>query len=106
MIDPPVFISLLVVIGTTTHTLAMRTAFGGLQLRDTTAAILTRIIHRNFQRTSSSSNSSEKSNPPAEGPINLPEVYIQDHLIHLYFTYVHIFFPVVHKKQFLVIYDS
>ncbi|KAK7695174.1 hypothetical protein QCA50_002364 [Cerrena zonata] len=59
-----------------------------------------------FQRTSSSTTSSEKSTTLAEEPISLPEVYMQDHLIHLYFTYVHIFLPVIHKRQFLAIYDA
>ncbi|CAL1694956.1 unnamed protein product [Somion occarium] len=58
-----------------------------------------------FSRAGSSTSSSAKS-AVSEDHIILPEVYIQDHLILLYFTYVHVFFPVIHKKQFLSIYDA
>lgn len=34
----------------------------------------------------------------------LPDMQTQDHLITLYFTYVHHFFPVIHKSSFLVTY--
>lgn len=49
---------------------------------------------------------SAKSNavpvPPAEGVVvNLPSLVVQDHLVDLYFTYAHPFFPVIHKGRFL-----
>ena len=36
--------------------------------------------------------------------ITLPDIATQDHLISLYFTYVHPFFPVIHKTSFLQAY--
>lgn len=32
--------------------------------------------------------------------IDLPEPSVQDHLIELYFTYVHASFPILHKSAF------
>ncbi|KAG2075201.1 hypothetical protein BDR04DRAFT_1092068 [Suillus decipiens] len=54
---------------------------------------------------------SAKSNtipvPPVEGVVvNLPSLAMQDHLIHLYFTYAHPFFPVIHKGRFLREYNE
>jgi len=34
--------------------------------------------------------------------VQLPTLDVQHHLVNLYFTYVHPFFPVVHKQHFLV----
>ncbi|KAG1757862.1 fungal-specific transcription factor domain-containing protein [Suillus lakei] len=40
--------------------------------------------------------------PPVEGVVvNLPPLVVQDHLVDLYFTYVHPVFPVIHKGRFL-----
>lgn len=36
--------------------------------------------------------------------IQLPDIATQDHLITLYFTYVHQHFPIVHKASFLALY--
>lgn len=36
--------------------------------------------------------------------IQLPDIATQDHLITLFFTYVHHYFPVVHKASFLSAY--
>lgn len=33
--------------------------------------------------------------------VNLPPLDMQDHLVDLYFTYVHPIFPVIHKGRFM-----
>jgi hypothetical protein len=33
--------------------------------------------------------------------VTMPPVHVQEHLIDLYFTYMHPIFPVLHKEQFL-----
>ena len=33
--------------------------------------------------------------------VQLPSMEVQHHLIDLYFSWVHPFFPVIHKQQFL-----
>ncbi|KAH8099263.1 fungal-specific transcription factor domain-containing protein [Cristinia sonorae] len=38
--------------------------------------------------------------------IALPPPDVQDHLMSLYFTYVHPFFPVIHKSSFLALYNE
>ncbi|KAK7063985.1 Zn(2)-C6 fungal-type domain-containing protein [Favolaschia claudopus] len=55
--------------------------------------------------------------PPAKDPgevvireedmeIELPAVHVQEHLIQLYFTYVHPVFPALHKTRFLTEYNT
>jgi len=36
----------------------------------------------------------------------LPPVALQDHLIDLYFTYIHPVYPVIHKSRFLSEYEA
>ena len=36
----------------------------------------------------------------------LPDLALQEHLLDLYFTYVHPSFPVVHKRSFLEVYKT
>lgn len=38
--------------------------------------------------------------------VRMPSPEMQYHLLQLYFTYVHPFFPVVHKQDFLYHYNS
>ncbi|KAH9858030.1 fungal-specific transcription factor domain-containing protein [Lenzites betulinus] len=38
--------------------------------------------------------------------VEMPPPDMQTHLLHLYFTYVHPFFPVIHKQDFLYHYNS
>lgn len=38
--------------------------------------------------------------------VELPPIHIQDHLIDLYFTYIHPVFPVIHKNRFLSEYKA
>ncbi|CDO75511.1 hypothetical protein BN946_scf184935.g47 [Trametes cinnabarina] len=38
--------------------------------------------------------------------VNMPPPDLQNHLLQLYFTYVHPFFPVVHKQDFLYHYNA
>lgn len=38
--------------------------------------------------------------------VELPPVVVQDHLIELYFTYIHPVFPVLHKRKFLTEYNA
>jgi hypothetical protein len=38
--------------------------------------------------------------------IELPPVHVQEHLLQLYFTYIHPVFPVLHKTCFLTEYDT
>lgn len=45
--------------------------------------------------------------PPEEDfDIQLPPIHVQEHLIELYFTYIHPAFPVVHKSRFLRDYQA
>ncbi|KAI0830473.1 fungal-specific transcription factor domain-containing protein [Trametes gibbosa] len=37
--------------------------------------------------------------------VDMPSAELQTHLLHLYFTYVHPFFPVIHKQDFLYHYN-
>ena len=37
----------------------------------------------------------------ADTHVQLPPLEVQRHLVDLYFSWVHPFFPVVHKQQFL-----
>ena len=39
-----------------------------------------------------------------DGRLDLPDIATQDHLITLYFTYIHHYFPVIHKASFLSAY--
>lgn len=41
-----------------------------------------------------------------DASVQLPSRDMQAHLLRLYFTYVHPFFPVVHKQDFLYHYNS
>lgn len=41
-----------------------------------------------------------------DASVQLPSRDLQAHLLRLYFTYVHPFFPVVHKQDFLHHYNS
>lgn len=34
--------------------------------------------------------------------VTMPPLHVQEHLVDLYFTYMHPIFPVIHKAQFLV----
>ncbi|CAK5280628.1 unnamed protein product [Mycena citricolor] len=36
----------------------------------------------------------------------LPPLHIQDHLLQLYFTYIHPVFPLIHKRRFLMEYNA
>ena len=38
--------------------------------------------------------------------VQLPSLDQQSHLLQLYFTYVHPFFPVIHKQDFLCHYNA
>lgn len=38
--------------------------------------------------------------------VKLPDIATQDHLITLYFTYVHHYFPIIHKASFLAAYHE
>ena len=38
--------------------------------------------------------------------VQMPSPEAQGHLLHLYFAYVHPFFPVIHKQDFLVHYNA
>jgi hypothetical protein len=38
--------------------------------------------------------------------IELPPAQVQEHLLQLYFTYIHPVFPVLHKSRFLQDYKS
>jgi len=45
--------------------------------------------------------------PRDEGvSIDLPPLAMQDHLVDLYFTYVHPVFPVIHKGRFIREYNE
>ncbi|KAF5368636.1 hypothetical protein D9758_002174 [Tetrapyrgos nigripes] len=39
-------------------------------------------------------------------PVEMPPIHVQDHLVDLYFTYIHPVFPVIHKSRFLSEYNS
>ncbi|THH33158.1 hypothetical protein EUX98_g1067 [Antrodiella citrinella] len=57
-------------------------------------------------RSPKSDPTSSESNAEPYIPIHWPPSVVQDHLIHLYFTYVHPFYPVVHKSSFLGLYNA
>lgn len=38
--------------------------------------------------------------------LELPPIHVQDHMIALYFTYIHPAFPVIHKTRFLTDYEA
>ncbi len=42
----------------------------------------------------------------ADVDVQLPPTHIQDHLIELYFVYIHPVYPVIHKARFLADYRS
>ncbi|KAJ6575396.1 fungal-specific transcription factor domain-containing protein [Mycena capillaripes] len=54
--------------------------------------------------------------PPSKDPtqlvheedmeIDLPPVHVQEHLLQLYFTYIHPIFPLIHKTRFLTEYNT
>lgn len=65
-------------------------------------------FHRKFSQ--SDVNPEVSSHDPTQeeedASVQLPSRDMQAHLLRLYFTYVHPFFPVVHKQDFLYHYNS
>ena len=59
------------------------------------------VIRKFHMPRSESMDELESSSLAEREHIALPPLATQEHLINLYFAYVHPFFPVVHKRRFL-----
>ena len=68
------------------------------------SAWLTKVLDRKFHMPRFDPECECLSYEQVNERVHLPDVQTQDHLISLYFTYVHPFFPLIHKSSFLTAY--
>ena len=65
------------------------------------------LTHRKFMASVDPENAShDLINEEEDVEVQMPSPEAQGFLLHLYFAYVHPFFPVIHKQDFLFHYNA